>query len=108
MDKKRFVIADAINSLAPGAQWTIVDNDYSQINWLSKDIDQPDNSTIMTEIDRLQSEYDALEYQRLRAQEYPDFRDYLDGIVKQDREQVEKYIADCLAVKEKYPKPIES
>lgn len=31
--------------------------------------------------------------------------DYLDGIVKGDQTQVDKYIADCLAVKAKYPKP---
>jgi hypothetical protein len=28
----------------------------------------------------------------------------LDGIVKGDTAQVDKYIADCLAVKDKYPK----
>jgi len=28
----------------------------------------------------------------------------LDGIVKGDQAQIDKYIADCLAVKEKYPK----
>jgi len=31
--------------------------------------------------------------------------DYLDGIVKGDTAQVDKYIADCQAVKTKYPKP---
>jgi hypothetical protein len=31
--------------------------------------------------------------------------DYLDGIAKGDTAQVDKYIADCLAVKVKYPKP---
>jgi hypothetical protein len=39
-----------------------------------------------------------------RAKEYPDFKDYLDGIVKGDQLQIDKYIADCLAVKAKYPK----
>jgi len=41
----------------------------------------------------------------LRASEYPPMADYLDGIVKGDQAQVDKYIADCLAVKAKYPKP---
>lgn len=45
------------------------------------------------------------EYQRLRAAEYPDFRDYLDGIVKGDQAQVQAYVDACLAVKAKYPKP---
>ena len=39
-----------------------------------------------------------------RANEYPDFKEYLDGIVKGDNVQVQKYINDCLAVKAKYPK----
>lgn len=39
-----------------------------------------------------------------RAMEYPPLTDYLDGIVKGDRAQIEKYIADCQAVKAKYPK----
>ena len=40
-----------------------------------------------------------------RASEYPPMADYLDGIVKQDLLQIDKYIADCKAVKAKYPKP---
>lgn len=43
---------------------------------------------------------------QLRASEYPPMADYLDGIVKGDQAQVDKYIADCLAVKAKYPKPL--
>ena len=44
-------------------------------------------------------------YMELRANEYPPMADYLDGIVKGDQAQIDKYIADCLAVKAKYPKP---
>jgi len=40
-----------------------------------------------------------------RAAEYPPIADYLDGVVKGDQAQINKYIADCLAVKAKYPKP---
>ena len=43
-------------------------------------------------------------YQELRKPEYPPSEDYLDGIVKNDQAQIDKYIADCLAVKVKYPK----
>jgi hypothetical protein len=41
----------------------------------------------------------------VRANEYPPMYEYLDGIVKGDQEQIDKYINDCLAVKNKYPKP---
>lgn len=47
-------------------------------------------------------------YAQKRAEEYPDFKDYLDGIVKGDQAQIDKYIADCQAVKAKYPKPLEN
>jgi hypothetical protein len=45
-------------------------------------------------------------YQELRAAEYPPITDYLDGIIKGDIVQQQKYIDDCLAVKEKYPKEV--
>lgn len=54
-----------------------------------------------------QQELQKTEYQRLRKLEYPPMEDYLDGIVKGDQAQIDKYIADCLAVKAKYPKPVE-
>jgi len=45
-----------------------------------------------------------LTYAQKRAAEYPPMTDYLDGVVKSDQVQIDKYIADCLAVKAKYPK----
>ncbi len=46
----------------------------------------------------------SLSYAEKRQAEYPDFKDYLDGVVKGDQVQIDKYIADCLAVKEAHPK----
>jgi len=46
----------------------------------------------------------ALTYAKKRAAEYPPMTDYLDGVVKNDQAQIDKYIADCQAVKAKYPK----
>lgn len=43
-------------------------------------------------------------YKAKRASEYPPITDYLDGVVKGDQAQIDKYIADCQAVKTKYPK----
>jgi len=43
-------------------------------------------------------------YKAKRQAEYPPFTDYLDGIAKGDQAQINKYIADCQAVKTKYPK----
>jgi hypothetical protein len=46
-----------------------------------------------------------LTYAQKRAAEYPPMTDYLDGVVKGDQAQIDKYIADCLAIKAKFPKP---
>jgi hypothetical protein len=45
-------------------------------------------------------------YQHQRAEAYPPIADYLDGVVKGDQVQIDKYISDCQAVKVKHPKPI--
>jgi hypothetical protein len=45
-------------------------------------------------------------YKYARATEYPPITDYIDGVVKGDQVQIDKYIADCLAVKAKFPKGV--
>jgi hypothetical protein len=52
----------------------------------------------------VQAYIDAHSYIAKRQAEYPSFIDYLDGVVKGDQAQIDKYIADCNAVKAKYPK----
>jgi hypothetical protein len=46
----------------------------------------------------------AIPYSVKRAAEYPPITDYIDGVVKGDQAQIDKYIADCLAVKARFPK----
>ena len=43
-------------------------------------------------------------YKYARAREFPPITDYIDGVVKGDQAQIDKYIADCLAVKARHPK----
>jgi hypothetical protein len=52
----------------------------------------------------VQAYIDANAYIAKRQAEYPPMTDYLDGIAKGDQAQIDKYIADCQAVKAKYPK----
>jgi len=54
----------------------------------------------------VQAYVDAHAYIAKRAAEYPNPAEYLDGIVKGDQAQIDKYIADCLAVKAKYKKGV--
>jgi hypothetical protein len=56
------------------------------------------------EADALRPVAAELTYAQKRAAEYPPIADYLDGVVKGDQAQIDTYIADCQAVKAKYPK----
>lgn len=56
------------------------------------------------DIDAVNAWTDPNEYKAQRLREYPPITDYIDGVVKGDQVQIDKYIADCLAVKAKYPK----
>ena len=89
-------IGEAILSIDPNAQVTIKgDNiDTAELNWESTEISRAD----------IKAKMEALAYISKRKAEYPPFTDYLDAIVKGDETQKQKYINDCLAVKEKYPK----
>ena len=60
----------------------------------------------ITKAQQAQAYVDAHAYIAKRASEYPPMTDYLDAIVKNDQAQIDKYIADCLAVKAKYPKGV--
>jgi len=107
---KKITVSDAICSLCPNCQFILINDDYSTIEWKEPPVweggqKKPTKEEVDAEIIRLQQEWDNTEYQRLRAAEYPDFKDYLDGIVKNDQEQIQTYINACLAVKAKYPKP---
>ena len=79
---------------------------YPQVTVVRGDTayDKDGNEVIYDEA-LIQAEIDANEYKEKRQAEYPDFKEYLDGIVKGDQAQIDKYIADCQAVKTKYPKP---
>lgn len=97
--------ASSISSLRPQAEWTLTGNTLDGLVWLDEVQQRPSDAEITAELARLQAEYDAAEYQRKRAAEYPPITDYLDGVVKGDQAQIDAYIAACQAVKAKYPKP---
>ena len=103
-------ITNALQSLRPGAEWMLIGDNYNDLKWLEKPVYEggqrrPTIEEVEAEIIRLQKEWENTEYQRLRAKEYPDVKEYLDGLVKGDTEQMQEYIDKCLAVKAKYPKP---
>jgi hypothetical protein len=65
-----------------------------------------DGNEVAYDKDAVQAYVDAHAYIAKRAAEYPPITDYIDGVVKGDQAQIDKYIADCLAVKAKYKKGV--
>jgi hypothetical protein len=65
-----------------------------------------DGNEIAYDKSAVQAYVDAHAYIAKRASEYPPVTDWLDGMVKGDQAQIDKYIADCLAVKAKYKKGV--
>jgi hypothetical protein len=65
-----------------------------------------DGNEVAYDKSAVQAYVDAHAYIAKRASEYPPITDYIDGVVKGDQAQIDKYIADCLAVKAKYPKGV--
>jgi hypothetical protein len=62
------------------------------------------SNKVEIDLDAVNAWVDPNAYKAKRAAEYPPMTDYLDGVVKGNQAQIDKYIADCLAIKVKYPK----
>ena len=99
------MISRAIESLRPKASWTLIGDSYQALDWHDDTQSKPTESEVESEVLRLKSVDEAIKYKANRAAEYPPVTDYLDAVVKGDQAQIAKYIADCQAVKAKYPKP---
>lgn len=87
------MIEEAIYKLYPQVVRTIEDKAYDA-----------DGNEVAYDKAAVQAYVDAHAYIAKRSAEYPPITDYIDGVVKGDQAQIEKYIADCQAVKAKYPK----
>ena len=100
-------IGHAISSLYPNAQCAIDNDSYDGIRWFDNSIPMPTKEEVQAEVSRLQAEYDAKEYQRKRAREYPSLADFADAYYWMQKGQtnlMDEYVAKCDAVKNKFPK----
>ena len=91
---------DAIVSLRPNAEWVLRGD---ELEWLDTENSQPTEEEIQAEITRLQAEYDANEYQRQRASEYPSWQKQLEKIYDDGVDAWKTEMVD--PIKAKYPKP---
>ena len=94
-------LAYTISQLYPDADWVLEGFNYSGLKWKSVDIPKPTQLELETEQARLQAEYDAKQYARNRAAEYPSYADQFDTIFHQG---IDAWKAQIQAVKTKYPK----
>lgn len=91
----------ALQSLRPGAEWVLRGD---ELEWLDINQTAPSEAELTAEVQRLQTEYDSKEYQRLRKAEY----DRLNQFELQFDDAVNGTTtwADAInAIKAKYPKP---
>ena len=86
-----------------GKKWILNGDSYDGLNWLDE-LPKPTKEELDSQWIAIQAYIDANAYIAKRQAEYPPITDYLDGVVKGDQAQIDKYIADCQAVKAKYPK----
>lgn len=91
---------NAIISLVPGAEVT---QRGDEIEWHNPSVAPVTDAQIDAEQARLQAEYDAKEYARKRAREYPPLGDQLDALFHAGVFPPEM-AAMIQAVKDKYPK----
>lgn len=98
----------ALHSLRPGSEWVLINNDYNQIRWVVEPDVIPTLSEVNAEIERLQAEYDAKEYQRIRAKKYPSIGDQLDmlwhAIDTNSLDKTSDFYTTLKSVKDSYPK----
>ena len=93
-------LADILLSLRPGAKFVTRNN--SEIEWHDSEQTQPTQEEIDAERSRLQSEFDALQYQRDRKAEYPSIQECVHAILDDDLDALQAKRAE---VKARYPKP---
>ena len=92
-------IIDAIKSLSPNAEVVVRGN---VVEWINPSTAPVTDAQINAELARLQAEYQAKQYQRNRAAEYPSFADQFDTLYHGG---YDAWKAQIDAIKFKYPKP---
>jgi len=93
-------IANSILALNPNAKISVKGNDVKQITWHNGTTPIAE-ADILAKQAELKADYDAKEYQRKRASEYPSIEDQLDKIYHNG---VTGWKASIKAIKDKYPK----
>jgi hypothetical protein len=94
--------SQAILSLEPQAEFSIVEDDYETLQWFKEDVEKPSEDAIVEEISRLEEENKSTEYRQERGMAYPSIQDQLDILY---HEGYDGWKATIKEVKDRYPKP---
>lgn len=94
------LVIDAILALNSKAVVNVQDNDVDKIEWL-EDTTPISKTKINSKLKELEDIYNANEYQRKRAIDYPNIADQLDDLYHNGIDGWKKTIK---AIKDKYPK----
>lgn len=97
------MIAKALTTLCPGAQWVLRGDTYEGLEWLDTEQTKPTEAEITAETARLQAEWTSTQYQRDRAPAYPSIGDQLDALFHAGVFPTEM-AARIQAVKDQFPK----
>ena len=98
----------AIMALAPGAQWTLVGDEYEGLEWRDTNIAKPTKEAILAESANQQEIARRNSHHVPRSYEYPKMNEFLDAYYwqqKGDSTKMAEWVAKVEAVKAKYPKP---
>ncbi len=95
------LLIESILAIKSDAQVSIEAEDINQITWHDNNPTNITNEQILAKQTELQAEYDAKDYQRKRAKEYPSIADQLDDIYHNG---IDGWKATIKTTKDKYPK----
>jgi hypothetical protein len=102
--RRKFDIPSALLSLRPHSAWSLNGEDYENLNWMDSGNTQPTKIEVLAEVSRLQAEYDTLEYQRQRAESYPNIKDQLDMLYWDKVNGTNNWQTAISTVKNQFPK----
>ena len=94
------MIGIALTNLTTSTNWRVEDG---VINWFDDEIKQPTEAEIEAEVQRLQAEYDAQEYARLRKAEYDKLNQF-EMQFNDQRDGTTTWVDAINEIKARYPK----
>ena len=101
MMNKEYFLIQAITALVPKRTNWRLDSDNTLTWGDNGDFIPPSNEEIEKKANEFEAAYNALEYQRQRASEYPSIVDQLDKIF---HDGIDAWKEEIQAIKDKYPK----